>query len=501
MSVSKNLVSNTFYLMLDWGLMAVLSFSFWIVIWKNLPPFQVGIFSTAQNLIGLISTIAAAGFMSACTKLIPEYSETKKNGMINSLIRFVLVAISIISIAASVLVFIFAPQLSGLILDFPVDAMRLVSIGVILFTFEITLGSILMGFQDMKKYLITDIIGTACKLLLTVFLIFSGFQYVGPLLAFLIASLIITILRFDRKWIMRTKMGIDKKFIFHEYSSPSIIASIGPITYSNMPYIIVAFFGGLTVTGIFSTAIGITAQLVVIMGVIVSAIFPVVSQLSVHNNMKNKQNTIINTAIKYGLLITLPIVLVLVLTPRAIVLLLSQKNYILASDFFPLLSLSFLVMGLSNIFLSSLYAIGKTKVNRNIWILSSLIFFITSIPLTFYFSALGLSAAFLFSISLTFLISLFYLRKYLVFKLNWINIMKILPAALVFVAFIYFADYFQLSVFLKYFIAAIGVLVYFIVLIPLKFFDKNDLRVLRILSEQVPFLKNIFSLISKFISK
>ena len=186
----------------------------------------------------------------------------------------------------------------------------------------------------------------------------------------------------------------------------------------------------------------------------------------------------------------MPALLVFVLTPRAIVLLLSQKNYLAASDFFPILSTSFVIMGLSNVFLSSLYAIGKMRTFRNIWILSSLIFLATSIPLTFYFSAFGLCVAFLFSVIISFSVSLFYLRKYLVFKLAWLNIVKIIIASLIFVVFIYVADYFQFSLFLKYLLALVGLLFYFFAFIALKFFDEIDVKVLGILSEQIPIFKN-----------
>lgn len=232
-----------------------------------------------------------------------------------------------------------------------------------------------------------------------------------------------------------------------------------------------------------------------------NAIFPVVSQLSVYRNSKTKQNAIINLGVKYGLLVTLPVALVLVLAPHAIILLLSQPNYLPASNLFSILSLAFIIMGLGNIFLLSLYAVRRPKTNRNIWIFSSIIFLTLSIPLTMYYSAFGISVAYLISVSILFFLSIFYLRKYLKFELNWMEILKMLVASFIIMLFILFADQFAFPAVVKYFIGFLGFVFYFVTLLFMKFFTKNDVQILEILASKIPFLKSIFMTFAKIISK
>jgi O-antigen/teichoic acid export membrane protein len=501
MNLSRKLVSNTLYLFLDWVSVLLFSFFFWIIIWKKLPPLDSGIFSTSQNLIIVIASFTVLGFSTACSKLIPEYLETKKYGMINSLIKFSSKTVVAASIIVALVFFLMTPVLTNLVPSLPSESIIFISLGVIFLALENLFGFVLIGFQDMKKYFLTDLAGNIIKFIIALLLILIGFQYVGPLAGLVIGFIFIFILRFDRRWFRKTDTNMNKKFVFYNYSFPALAATIGPMIFSNMPYIILAFFSGLVATGIFTTAISVTSQLTVLVSIMSSAIFPVVSQLSVYKNSKNKQNAIINLGVKYGLLLTLPLALVLIMAPRAIVLLLAQDKYLPAVNLFSILSVSFLIMGLSNIFLLSLYAVRKPKTNRNIWILASIVFLLLSIPLTFYYSAFGISVAFLISVSILFALSIFYLRKYMKFNLNWIEIFKMLVASFILVLFILLADILSLSVAFKYFFGVLGFVFYFVSLLFMKFFTKNDLRVLEILETKIPFLKGIFIILEKIISK
>lgn len=501
MGISEKLVSNTIYLFLDWFFVFVFSFLFWIIIWKNLSPLDSGIYSTAQNLIILIASFTVVGLSSACSKLIPEYLEMKKAEFANSLIKFSSSVVFFVSIIAALLIFFSGPFLNSILSNFPTDSIIFIALGVVLLSFENMFGSILIGFQDMKRFFISDIIGNMFKFIIALTLIFLGFRYIGPLAGLVVGFLIIFVLRVNTKWFRKTKMQIDKKFVLYDYSFPALASSFGPIMFSNMPYIVLTLFSGLVATGIFTAAIGVTSQLTVLINILSNAIFPVVSQLSVYRNSKTKQNAIINLGVKYGLLVTLPVALVLVLAPHAIILLLSQPNYLPASNLFSILSLAFIIMGLGNIFLLSLYAVRRPKTNRNIWIFSSIIFLTLSIPLTMYYSAFGISVAYLISVSILFFLSIFYLRKYLKFELNWMEILKMLVASFIIMLFILFADQFAFPAVVKYFIGFLGFVFYFVTLLFMKFFTKNDVQILEILASKIPFLKSIFMTFAKIISK
>jgi len=501
MSISKKLVTNAFFLLLDFATVFVVSFLFWILIWKNLTPTESGIFSVAQNFIILVASITTFGFSSAVSKLIPEYVATGKNEVAHTLIRFALKATILTSFVGAIIIYFSTPIIGVYLGNFPNDAVIFVSFGIVFLTLESILGSVLLGFQRTKRYFSSDILGNIIKIIVAFVLIVFGFRYIGPIAGLVVGFLFVTLFRIDMKWFKKNKASVDKKHVLYNYSLPSLFSSFGSIILTNSPYIIIAYFGGLAVTGIFTAALTITSQLTILVGILSSAIFPVVSELSVSKNMKSKQSEVINLGLKYGVLITLPVALLLILVPRSIILLLSQTKYLPAADILPILSLAYFMMGVSIIFTSSLYAIKRPKTSRNIWLLSAIVFLLTSIPMTIYYSSIGISASFLFSILVLFSLSLFYLRKYLKFELNWKNILKIVIAGLVLVAFVFAADIFSLPTIDKYLLGFAGLILYFVLLLPMRFFTKDDIRLLEVLSEEMPFMKSLFLFVSKVISK
>lgn len=73
--LGEKLISNTFYLFLDWFFIALFSFIFWLILGKTLNPSDVGIASTAISLMTFICTFSSLGIVNALNKLIPEIKE------------------------------------------------------------------------------------------------------------------------------------------------------------------------------------------------------------------------------------------------------------------------------------------------------------------------------------------------------------------------------------------------------------------------------------------
>ena len=76
MRSTKQLFSNSFYLISRWLIMITSSLLFWIIIGKLLNPEQYGIISTSMNFISVLTGIVLLGLPQALIKLI---SEDKKN--------------------------------------------------------------------------------------------------------------------------------------------------------------------------------------------------------------------------------------------------------------------------------------------------------------------------------------------------------------------------------------------------------------------------------------
>src|SRR5213594_782977 len=82
------LLSNTYYLFLDWFSVTVLGFLFWFILWKSMPLSEFGILNTSVNLAFFISGICIFGFNIALQKLIPEFLKRKQNAKVENIIKF-----------------------------------------------------------------------------------------------------------------------------------------------------------------------------------------------------------------------------------------------------------------------------------------------------------------------------------------------------------------------------------------------------------------------------
>ena len=88
MSLRKKLISNTIYLFLDWFVLTLMGFFYWLVAGKTLLPKEYGIVSTSVNLALVLVGISLLGLNITIQKLIPELLARRERRKINSLIKF-----------------------------------------------------------------------------------------------------------------------------------------------------------------------------------------------------------------------------------------------------------------------------------------------------------------------------------------------------------------------------------------------------------------------------
>ena len=230
-----------------------------------------------------------------------------------------------------------------------------------------------------------------------------------------------------------------------------------------------------------------------------SALFPIISSLSIDKKTRKKQGYLIGLVLRYGLFLVIPTSLILVLFSRYVILLFSNPEFLPSTQYFPILITAAIFLGIGNVFLPNLYAMGKPIQHRNITIVSSLCFLATSIILTNYFSALGLSFSFLIAMFLRFLLSFIYIRKHL--KINFFikDILKISISSLIITLASIFLRLFVHDIFLLALILPFIVIFYLFILLFMKFYRQEDIRILNYFGKRISFLRKIILSISDFI--
>lgn len=500
-SIRERLITGTIYLFLDWIVVTSIGFFFWFILGKNLTPKEYGYVTIGTNLMMILSGISLVGLWTANYKLIPEYLKTDRK-KVNSLVRF---SIMIVFITNSILVLILVISSSFMsdVLKIPPAVIFISCAGLFLISLTRILASVYRGFQNMKKIFLTDLSGMIIKLFFTFILVFLGFKYLGGLIGFVACYAVISLLRIDKNWFktQNNLNNLDKKEIIVEYAFPAFVASLANLTFNNAQYILLPILENPEITGIFGVSMILTSLISIVPVTLNYSLFPIISELSVSLGTKKRQAYLVNQVMRYSMLLVFPLVIFLSFFSKPIILLFTSERYLRASEVLPILSLAAIFVGFGSVLVSSLYALGKTKTHRNIMVFNSILFLILAIFLTRRFSYFGMSYAWFFSAFLFFLISFFCLRKLLKIRLNVDSLLKILFSSVVFFFICYFIDLLGIKIPLKILLVGFAGFLYLIILSFLRFYTREDIKVIEFFAERSPLFREKLYKLSKFISK
>ncbi|MCD6371168.1 MAG: hypothetical protein J7L39_00425, partial [Candidatus Aenigmarchaeota archaeon] len=317
---------------------------------------------------------------------------------------------------------------------------------------------------------------------LAALLVLTGWRYFGPIFAMAFSFLVSFLLYFSKK-ILKKGKRIDGKKIFLTFAIPAFMANLAWLLFNNTQYIVLSLLKTTEVTGIFSVAFLICSQLAPIPGILTQAMFPLISQLSAKKD-KLRQSLLISTAFKYTLIIGLPLISVFVLFRNFLILLISRTEYLGGGEYFLLLAPSALLFGLGRLFLVNIYALGESKVYRNISVLIAISYLILSIILTIPYSGFGLALSYFFTSLLFFTLSISFFHRKVKIRVEMNTILKIIFCCLLFSLISYLIDITSNGMITKVIAMLANFVVYGILI--LKFvFDERDVRILKIIARKV----------------
>jgi len=481
--------------------MIISSFLFWIIIGKFLNPNQYGIISTSMNFIAILSGIVMLGFPQALIKLI---SEDKIN-----IKKYFLFSLKIILLLNAVIILVLFLFEDFVIITFKFNLyiLLLIVIGILLQSMAITFTSIIVGLQDMKRLLTSDVVSQISRIGLSIMLIIliptffnPEFEYFGPLIGFIVYFLLLFILRFDSKALRTKKIKVEKKQLF-KYSFPAFLTYISWLIFSSTQYIILTAFKNPEITGKFSVAMLIVTPVPDIIRTISTSLFPIISKLSKTKGSK-KPNYLLTLSFKYSLFLTIPFILLLISFSRIGVIIFATEQFLEAADFLPILAIGAVFLGIASLFIDSLYATGRPKISTKITFLLSILFLALSLILTYFYSALGISYAYLISGIFSFFVSFIFIKKYFGFKIPIKPTLKIILSSLFVFLFLYILAPFVQNIIFAILLLIPSMIIYLFSLYFLNFYSREDLTLIRYISEKSPSsLRNILNMATKILEK
>lgn len=495
MNSGKQLISNTFYLFLNYFVATVVSILFWLILGKLLIPEEYGTVTTAANFIYLMAGLVGLGLAQAVSKLISEHEKNVK-----TYFKYNFTWLTIANVILILFLLLFSKPIYST-LKFGFNILLLCCLGIVAMSYSTYFSSVLLGLQRMKKFFTTNSISQVAKIVISIILIVLNFSFFGALAGIVSSLVIVTILQIDLS-MFKDGTSPDKsgKSKLMSYSLSSLVVGMFLLFFSNIQYIILTSFKNPDLTGKFSVAMLMTIPIPVITNVISSSLFPIASRLSKIKDDK-KMTYLLSLCFRYSLVLISPILFWLIPFSQYAVLIFSSEKFLEAAPLFPILAFGAAFYGFANLFSSTLYASGRPKLNRNIVVTSSIIFLILSLSLTYYYSSLGLSLAYLFGTLIYFIFSLIFVVKYIRFRFNFKSISKIILSSIISFLLLYL---FKPLVhgFYAFLLLVPAVFVYLFLLYVLRFYTREDMSIIKYFSEKSPnFIKNLLTRISKLIEK
>lgn len=500
MSIRRKLMSNAFYIFLNWFAISTLNFLYWIVAGKLLLSAEYGIASTVFAFASIISSLSLLGIDGALRKLIPEYQAKNQKEKIQGAIKFSFKLFLLTNLAIAVIIFILTPLLSARIFKSEEITLPLYisAITIPIYTLGFLTNSILFGFQDMKTIFATTFSGTVAKNLFSIGLIFLGFTYFGPIIGFLIGISLAALLRL-KKIEIKNRGNVNKKELIL-YSLTGLVGTINFLILTQAPPLILSSLVSIEATGIYTLAYILATPISVIPQTLSRSAFPILSQLYGKKDSIRIEKLLFQV-FKYSLLMTLPLSLVLLIFPKQVIILLGNPSYMKGYMLLSLLSFANLIFGIGSFFLSSLYALGKPKLFRNIIILQSVVFLCIALLLVKQYSFMAIGYAFLAVGTVTFFISFFWVKRFYKIRIEIKSFLKIMISTIIFLSVLYFFRSYGKNILYILIIVATASSIYFLFLLTLRFFTKDDLKLLEDLEDRIPRLKKVLKFVRNVVAK
>jgi O-antigen/teichoic acid export membrane protein len=444
--------------------------------------------------------ISLVGIGTTLKKIIPEFVQRKKKKRIENLIAFGIYSVFIASLIFSLMLIGFS-KMSPHILKLTPDVLNLIVFAIIVNSFSDILSAIYYGYQDMRMIFFSTCAGNILMILLTLLSIYLGLDYYGVILAFISSFLVMSIIRFKWKYLKSPRdIQFDRKIIF-EYTIPTFLVVVFLAIFNNTHFIILSSLKNADITGLFAVTMKISSMVTLVPSIFSGAAMPITSGLSVSKNAKSRQSFVIKSMFRYSSFIIFPLALFMIVFSKYIILFFSTTEFLEATSILPIMAVGGTILGLGTLFVSSLYAIGNPRRYRDTYLISTVVYLVSSLILTYYYSAMGMAISYLFSAIIFFLLSFYFINEKLDISISVDVIGKIFGGLAAAFLFLFLMKPIIPNIWIAGIFSGLSGLIYLLVLLKLKFFRKEDLNIIDYMIERIPIFKKEMEILKEMFSK
>jgi len=475
-----------------------------IIIARWLGPSEYGLYNLGLAILGFCTTISLLGLSDVVTRYISFYNAKKDLEKIKGVLYSAIQISLPISFIFSIFVFIFADKISNMFhTSNLIPVLQTFSISIPFSILFLIFISSFRGFKATKyKVYSQDLLYPLSKIILTIYFIYFGYSLMGVTVSYVLSTIIATIFSF---------FYLSKTFHFFgtvkpKYNRKEILFFSAPLLFSGILVIILGWTDTVMLgifrtpeeVGIYQAALPTTTILMSIATSFGFIFLPIISELQ--SKQKDIEN-IYKSVVRWIFSINLPVFLVMLFFPTAVMKILFGKDFLEASV--PLLILSFGYFAYTFIVpsYSILVAINKTKLNFLAILIGAISDLILNFILIPIYGITGAALATTISIILTAipcLIFVYYYTKSQPFSLSLLKpfVSSLIPIVIFFLIYKFFKlEYWSLfPLFLGFLI------VYGLIFLILKGLNEEDLMILKSIEKKTGLeIKWIREFIKRFI--
>lgn len=351
----------------------ILSYVYRIVVARYFGPEVYGLFSLSIMILGWFVAFSSLGLYEGILRYIAIYRGKKEPEKIRYLFKFSLTIGVITSIIAGVLLFFLAKPISINIFHNPglVIFLQIFSIVVPFFLLANILLSVVQAFERIKAYtIILDFVQHFIKVLVLILLIIIGFNsnsviisYGLGIFAIFLASYLYCKYKLPdlfAKYSLKKEVKSKITRELFSYSWPILFMSIVYSIFPWIDFIAIGYFKGATQVGFYDAAIPIAQLLVFLPPLFLRLFFPMATKQFFKKNLDLVKELSKQTE-KWIFIINLPLFLLMVLFPGAIINILFGSEYLVAETSLRYAAAGFFFFSISLLFYNLLAIVGKSK--------------------------------------------------------------------------------------------------------------------------------------------
>ncbi len=355
---------------------------------------------------------------------------------------------------------------------------RIASLLVILQALSEMSVSAFMPFRQVKTYSILTIIQTTVEIALIYFFVSFDYGLYGVMIALIIARGVVLLISMPFI-ISRFGFSLPSFSVLRSYIAfglPMVPSGLFSRVISSIDRYMIGFFLGSAAVGIYSAAYNMGAMAAVTLHIISFALGPTIFKTYDEGEIEQAK-AYLSFSFKYIFMLLIPSVFGLSILARPLLHTLTTPEFVSSGIFIvPLVAVSMVFEGVRAIYIRGVQISKHTGIILTVSIAAGLVNIGLNAIFIPHFGIIGAAITTLISYVVTGLMMFYYSRKYIRFEVSWRFIIKSILASSAMTLAIWVFDPVGVVKILS--AVVIGIIIYFLVLLLLKSFKREELIVI-----------------------